>query len=375
MARFGLVVAALLLSARARAAEASFPVSPDPLPEVGAPASAPFRVLVRGCPAIAESDIERMLAAELAADSRPPEVVREPSWIVVSCVTRGAVLEVHDARSGNTAQRRLEFGAAGPKAQARLIAIAAAELVSGIAAEFSRPAAPAASPVKASAPRKSVPVEHRGVPVVRSRLLLGTDPALASEGVGPSGERILYGDYVWERLPARTVYRIVAFGSARRFVDRGAVFWGGGVRFGSDLYPLHAWAIDALVETGTLHRPREGPLYLESWTVGGSLGWVFELGSRFTMRAGGGLRAGVVRTREPRKSFEPERPPFQVGIPAFWGWPFATSSGTAQFGRVLLELTTEGGYAAIPVGPGAGSASVRGVWWNVQFGVGLQFSP
>jgi hypothetical protein len=58
-------------------------------------------------------------------------------------------------------------------------------------------------------------------------------------------------------------------------------------------------------------------------------------------------------------------------MPAFWGWPFATGNGTVHFGRLVVELSTEGGYAAIPVGVGAGGASLRGVWLGVQFGAGV----
>ncbi|HWA76989.1 MAG TPA: hypothetical protein VG937_31860 [Polyangiaceae bacterium] len=371
MVRYGLVLAGLLLSLPARAAEpkAAPAASPsEPAPSLESPVSSPFRVLLRGCSALREPEIERMLAAELAADSLPVAAVREPSWLVVRCAGTSVVLEVHDARSDKTVQRRFDFAAARPMALARLIAIAAAELVSASSAELARasepPAGKAATLAPVDKPRKagSYPPHHRAY---GPALLLGTDPALAREGVGPSGERVIYGDYVWERLPGRIADRLVALVSLRRFVDRGGVFAGGGVRFGSDLSPLHAWSIDAIVEAGTLHRRRAGPLYLESWSLGGSLGWVFDFGGRFTARTGGGLRAGFVRTREVGGSI-------QLGMPAFWGWPFVTGSGTAQFGRLVVDLSVEGGYAAIPIGVGAVDTSLRGVWSSVQFGAGVR---
>lgn len=366
MVRYGLVLASLAAPISAGATETSTPSSSEAAEPAAVPAQAPFRVLLRGCPALGEPEIERMLAAELAADSPSPLAAREPTWVVVRCERRRVVLEIHDARSGKTIQRRFDLGSARPKAQARLIAIAAAELVS---AEVPRAAQPLASESKAAAPASAKTAPAGGSLFLRrkggSTLLLGADPALAREGVGPDGERVIYGDYVWERLPARTVFRVVALGSVRRFVDRGGVFSGAGLRLGSDLYPLHAWAIDAFAEGGTLHRPREGPLRVQSWSLGGSLGWVFEPGRRLTARVGAGLRAGVVRTREPSG-------PSQFGFPAFWGWPFATAGGTAYLGRVVIDLYGEGGYAAIPVGLGAGGASVRGVWLSGQFGIGLR---
>jgi hypothetical protein len=142
-------------------------------------------------------------------------------------------------------------------------------------------------------------------------------------------------------------------------VGQGGTLAGGGVRLGSDLAPLHGWAIDALVESGTL-RPHAGTLVnLQSVTLGGMLYFVKALGSSLMLRGGAGLRAGVVRSVD--KGAGPT-----LSFPVFWGWPMGALASTLTLNRISFELAGEGGYATLPAGAG-GSA---GVWFSLQLGVG-----
>ncbi len=368
--RIGLVLAGLTLSGSAVALDALPPAAQEPTAKTAASSQPLVRVLLRGCKGFTEAEVERVLAAELAADSGPRGGAREPTWVVVHCAARTVVLEVHDPRSDETLQRRFDFPESGPKARARLIAIAAAELVLASSAERIQAPEPPVGAEKS--PEADTPPLERRAPAAKPdsangpTLLLGSDPTAAREGVGPRGERIIYGDYVWERLPSRTVYRIAALSTARAFLDRRGVFAGGGLRFGSDLHPLHCWSVDALVETGMVYLGDGVPLSIESWTLGGSLGWLAELEGRLTVRGGAGLRAGLLRRQGRAASGS------QFGWPAFWGWPTVTLGTSIRLGRVMVELGSEAGYAALPVGPGTNVASVRGFWLSGELGLGMR---
>ncbi|MGC4092849.1 MAG: hypothetical protein QM756_34190 [Polyangiaceae bacterium] len=181
--------------------------------------------------------------------------------------------------------------------------------------------------------------------------------------MGPQGERIVYGDYTWERLPGRSATRVLALGSVRAFPAYSGVLVGGGARIGSDLLPLHAWAIDMMVESGTIGTSRGVPLNVDNWSLGATLSLVSELRRNFMARAGAGLRAGLTRGTDVGSGS-------RVNFPVFWGWPMLALSVSGRFGDVAVELGAEGGYATLPEGPGSGN-SARGVWLNAQLGIGL----
>ena len=130
------------------------------------------------------------------------------------------------------------------------------------------------------------------------------------------------------------------------------------MRWGSDLLPLHGWAIDALAESGTL-----GGVRADNWSAGAMLYFVGESGRHLVARGGAGLRAGLVRTFGPGKKSD-------LVFPAFWGWPLLAIAVSAKFDHLVVEVASETGFATLPARPGSTDSS-RGVWLGVQLGFGL----
>jgi hypothetical protein len=193
---------------------------------------------------------------------------------------------------------------------------------------------------------------------------LGTDPARARYGVASDGARIVYGDYDWERLPARTVSRAVGLVSTRGFLAIQGFMVGGGLRFGTDLSPLHGLMIDALIEQGTIGKGSDAVIGV-SYTLGGALYFVTDWERWLTLRAGAGLRAGLLHTGREGSSES-------VNRLVFWGWPMVALSSTLDLGKILVELSAEGGYVSLPVMPGANGSSVSGVWLSSHIGMGFK---
>lgn len=316
------------------------------------------RVLLKGCAELREREVERILATELAVDASHSESVHEPTWVVVTCEESKAIVEVHDPLSRKIVQRRFDFGTSNPKSRSRLVALAAAELVLASWAELAVLPEPRVAPegAPASSEQRRL-IRERVVGPKAKTVLLGTDPNVARESEGPGGERIVYGDYTWERLPGRTVSRVVALGSIRKFPGSDGQLFGGGARFGTDLLPLHSWAIDALVESGTL-----GGVRVDSFSAGAMLYFVGESGRHMIARAGAGLRAGLLRGSGGKSA--------DVVFPAFWGWPMLAIAVDARFDHLIIEISSEAGYATLPSRPGSTESS-SGVWIGAQVGLGL----
>ncbi|HET9931117.1 MAG TPA: hypothetical protein VFQ35_10535 [Polyangiaceae bacterium] len=315
-------------------------------------------MLLKGCAGLREREVERILATELAVDASHSESVHEPTWVIVTCEESKVVVEVHDPLSRKIVQRRFDFGTAKAKAQSRLVALAAAELVLASWAELAVLPEPRVAPEGgAASPEQRRLVRDRVVGPRTRTVMLGTDPSVARESRGPKGERIVYGDYVWERLPGKTISRVIALGSIRKFPTHDGQLFGGGARFGTDLLPLHSWAIDALVESGTL-----GGVKVDSFSAGAMLYFVGESGRHMLARAGAGLRAGVLRGSGEKSS--------GVVFPAFWGWPMLALAIDARFESLMVEISSEAGYATLPSRPGSGESS-SGVWISAQVGLGL----
>jgi len=327
------------------------------------------RVLLKGCSEFTKEEVERVLTAELAVESPHSEGVHEPTWVVVECEANKVVVEVHDPVSRKIVQRRFDFISPKTQARGRLVAVAAAELILASWAELAvlpplrvEPEGQAPNAQQRGLARKRVKAEAAGAAKPRPTLLLGTDPAVAREGRGPSGERIIYDDYVWERLPGRFQKRLVVLGSLRAFPGTSGALVGGGLRFGSDSLPLHGWAVDTLFETGKV-----GSVQVQNFTLGGMLYLARDVKPGIILRAGAGLRAGLeIALDETRDE--------QVTSPIFWGWPLLALSGSARFGKLVIELATEGSYATLPSVRGSADTS-RGIWLCAQLGIGYSLQP
>src|SRR6185503_1988304 len=140
--------------------------------------------------------------------------------------------------------------------------------------------------------------------------------------------------------PDERLLRAVALASVRQFTGREGVLYGGGARLGEERFRLVGWALDTLIERGTVEvkiaaqqRMRE----VTSATFGASLLAYYRY-KALTLRVGAGLRAGVVASGEPTL--------------APWGWPLGVSTWTLRIGSFVTDLSGEAGYVVFPVSGG-----------------------
>ncbi len=349
--RFGVLLAGLVASSGAWAAT---PVGP------------PVRVLLRECAEFREAEVERVLSAELALASTPREgAAREPTWVVARCAGSRVVLEVNDPLSRKTVQRSFDLSTSSPKARGRLVAIAAAELVLASWAELSqRPklrVEPEGAPPDPDETRAAIERVRR--PSVAARASETEEMALLP--VRPSGRPApMPGD--------RAGLRVVALGSGRGFTNHAGMLYGGGIRFGGEAAEYSGWALDALVETGSLATSGSGRFRVDTWTVGGMLYLCGGLGRHLTVRGGAGLRAGLAVSSSQAVSMSELAPKAGTrNSPAIWGWPMLAASSSLRVGRFVLDLSGEGGYSALPVSSATRGPSIRGIWFGGQVGVGV----
>jgi hypothetical protein len=158
-------------------------------------------------------------------------------------------------------------------------------------------------------------------------------------------------------------FRLLWMGSMRTFANHPGQLFGGGLRVGEEPLVSTSWAIDTLFERGEMET-NNGRFEIETLTLGALLYLYGRIGI-FTARAGAGLRAGVVSSRDVAGASRTAVLP--------WGWPMAAISMSFGGQGVQVELAGEGGYATMPVGPAASGLSIQGAWAAVQ--VGLGYSP
>jgi hypothetical protein len=77
------------------------------------PSGPPVHMLVRECEGVVETEVERVLAAELGAEANAGDQAQDPTWIVARCTGSRVVIEVSDGISRKTLRRSFELGAAG----------------------------------------------------------------------------------------------------------------------------------------------------------------------------------------------------------------------------------------------------------------------
>jgi hypothetical protein len=144
--------------------------------------------------------------------------------------------------------------------------------------------------------------------------------------------------------------RLTAVVSFRSLLRGDGTFWGGGVRFGRERYKVVSYAVDALVENGTLKQSNAMSASAAAW-----LCFYQQLGPA-TFRLGGGLRLGVLS--------------FAGGSSAaVWGWPMLVGSQTLRFGGFVIELAGETGF--VNATNRHGQPPIRGGWASGQVGIGM----
>lgn len=310
----------------------------------------PYRLSLEACPELAEAEIRRIVSAELRA--RPssetgPNVLE----IDVTCDGPRVSIGVQDPLSRKAVQRAFNLGLAEPPARARLVAIAATELVLASWAELEVGAPLTVQPEGA----KPAPADERAArELAAARLRVGQRPYAKPTPVStePAYEPTVRHWYDLDS-PNDRMLRVVTLGSARTFFTQPGLLWGGGIRIGEERFKLISWSADLMLEAGTVGA--QGNHYdIVTATAGGALLLWGRLGP-FTGRIGAGLRAGIAQVGGSASSVAP------------WGWPLGTSSISIRIDRyVAFEISGEGGYVVLP--GGTGQRDLRSGWFAGQLG-------
>jgi hypothetical protein len=295
------------------------------------------------CDELDESEVRRIVAAELGA--RAANVASQNvTQITVRCEGTRVAIHVSDPLSRKAVQRSFDIGLSDPRARARLVSIAATELVlaSWVELETNRhlhvePVGPAPSPDATKAAREL------------ARELL-------SERYEPK-PRTWYD----VETPSERMLRIVPVVSARGFFTHPGTLWGGGLRMGEERFRFLSWSADVLLENGRISGT-DTDYRITTGTLSGSV-LAYAQSRYITGRLGAGLRVGFA-------DITATRPRLGVGGGAFlvpWGWPLAAASVTLRFTRNFgLDVSGEGGYVGLPVN--GGQTSFGGFWFGGQAG-------
>jgi hypothetical protein len=323
--------------------------------------------LVRECQGVVETEVERVLAAELRAETTPNDEPDDPTWIVVRCHDGRVIIEVSDGISRKTVKRNFDLSASSSEGRGRLIAIAASELVLASWAELAlRPklrVEPEGEPP--SAARLRAAVERARPPTIAPAARWPSEESASGPATEPSREarpRSTRSPHWFALQPSdRRMLRLVPLASARSFFAHDGALWGGGLRVGEERLVTSAWSLDALIESGKING-----FHIDSYTLGAQL-YLYTRSRYFTVRGGAGLRAGITSSVG-----DPGQESASVLTP--WGWPMLAFSGTiGAKGEPILELSGEAGYVTLPVTLGRHGMSIRGPWFALQVGFG--FAP
>lgn len=301
--------------------------------------------------------MERVLAAELAADTDPrADSAQEPTWVVARCVGKRVLLEVNDPLSRKTVQRTFDFGRSSPKARGRLLAIAASELVLASWAELSvRPK------LRVEPEGHEPPAEQAAAAAQRARAPHPTPTQTNEAGFEPIDDEPLVPKQFHGPFGERAGERVVALASGRGLFQHPGLLYGGGLRFAGRAGQHSGWALDALIESGRPDGAGASNLRVDTWTIGGLLYICTGVGRLLTLRAGAGLRTGMIESSLGSN--------LHSGL-AIWGWPMAAMSSTIKLQRFVVDLSAEGGYAALPVTSATHTRALRGAWLGFQLGIG-----
>lgn len=294
---------------------------------------------IADCAAIDEAEVRRIVAAELGA--RPAEVAgSDVTKVRVSCKDTRVLIDVQDPLTRKRVHRSFDIGLSDPRSRARLLAIAATELVLASWAELD------------TNPKLRVEPEGPRAPedVTRAARKIAAKRTIAIVPKARPGVRV--------EAPDERSFRIVALASRRSFFNYQGAMWGGGVRIGEDRFRFVSWSLDVLVEDGPL-MSAVSTSRVTTGTLGGAL-LLYGTAGPLVGRVGVGLRAGVTAIPNNSASIVP------------WGWPLAASSVSVRLGRrFVLELSGEGGYTVLPVQRGE---TLNGAWFSAQAGLGLVLS-
>jgi hypothetical protein len=347
----------------------------------------PVHLDLSKCARLDAASVRRIFAADLGtkADAPPGEDV---TAVIIRCDGSKVVMTVRDPLSRKAVRRTFDSTTFGERGEARLVALAASELVFASWSELDTNPAPA---VTGEGPPARAETLATARAVVRARDMARAQPgserrANANATAGKLVPRTLDGtpvkspvagrgearaaapadaddfddaDLTLEEQPLSdngagphpVVRRAVAVISRRTFLDVRGGLTGGGARYGEDREGLVSWSTDALVEKGSVQT-----FQVTSWSAGACL-FAHRRAGISTVRLGAGLRGGVLQV---------DAGPNVVT----WGWPLGVLSLSVRGGPVFVDLTGEIGYGVLPVRGGANPA-IWTAWVNGQVGLGL----
>ena len=321
----------------------------------------PVQLEIFHCDTMDEQEVQRIFAAELGA-RLASEPRTETTQVIVECMGDRSLLRVRVPITRKGLSRAIALRRGEPEAHARLVAIAATELVLASWSELKVNPEPKVEP---EGPEVSDAVVEAAL---RAFTVSTGDQA---EPPRDRGRRRRRGE------PPPSELRLLAIGSLRGFKEHRGLIWGGGVRAAEDLSDTVSWSLDGLIESGDLW------FVDQQWrvrvtTLGASV-FFFHRWPWMTARLGGGLRMGVAEGErlEPAAaeaaSFSRMARPTSGTEMAALGWPLLTTSLTVKLARsVVLELSAEGSYV-LGRAPEAASQqpAIAGAWFGCQLGLGL----
>lgn len=288
------------------------------------------------CVAVEPSDVRKLVEIELHTHVLDDGLTK----VAVRCRDNVVELTVVDPVTGKSLVRSIDVMAAAPKARARLLALAIAELVSASWTELETNPTPAVPP---AGPPPEPAAKAAAREVVHARV-----PALASEPSHP--------------------LRVAALIDRRAFLARTAWVTGFGVRVAQDR-ELLGWTADMTASQGTRDSSL-GEVALD--VVGVALG--VTIGHRWSIasaRGAAGLRFGAARLSGVPRGEDVEG----RSVRGPWGGPFLSGSvSIVPIKPLLIEASIESGYVIAPVHArvdGERQASVGGVWLGGALSLGV----
>jgi hypothetical protein len=294
-------------------------------------AASPVQVSLEDCAGVDAAEVERITGIELGSSPPTPEPVRAR----VTCTPQQTDVRVDDPVTKKSLVRAIDLLTLAPKAKARTLALAIAELVSASWSE----------------------------------LLLNPEPKVEAVGEKTPPEVL---ESVRDALPdeaPRGTLRLEAYGTGRGLVSTPALQWGGGLRA--------MWAprdrLGGLFDLGGEHaetRDTAGRLSLDSASVSANLLLLFAPAEALRLHAALGGRLGVGRVVGTPVDAEVTRGGTLTGG---FGGPQLHVGAALVVGHFVVSLGLEAGWALLKLRgtvDGARGLGLDGPWAAAQLGVG-----
>ncbi len=305
----------------------------------------PIALTVSACDELSESELRRIVAAELGATAveRKNPATTE---VFVECQGDLVLLRVRDPLTRKAVGRSFDIGLSDRAARDRLVALAVSELVLSSWAELRVNPTPRVEPLGPRPPESETSAARAAV----SKWVQDYEPE----------------ERTWYELeaPAERRFRLLPVFSMRSFFKGIGTLRGGGLRAGEERFRFMSWDVDALFEEGSL-ATHQGTYRIQTFTLGGGL-YAYLRAKWIIARLGAGLRAGFIGSGATVTGAPGGSSSFAV-----WGWPLARSSVTFPLGpHFVADIAGEAGYAVLPI-PSAEGPGVSGGWIGGQIGLGF----